>query len=255
MMQIQLIRHATLLMHINGKNLLADPFLADVGTFPPIPFTTNQTPIPLVALPAGITAAGVVAKTDAVLVTHMHQDHWDPHTQELLPKNTPVYCQPADEATVRNEQGFTNAMPVGDTATWNGVTIHRTNGRHGAPGIAEKIGPVSGYVLNDVYIAGDTIWCDDVKQAIDTYHPKHIIVNGGGGRMDLDQSGGHPIVMNIKDVITVCKYAPEAKVYVVHLENTNHSRETRADIKKAIAEAGLSAQCFVPADGETFLTV
>jgi len=254
-MQIQLIRHATLLMHLNGKNLLIDPFLSDVGTFPPIPLTTNQTPIPLVPLPTGITAAGVLAQTDAVLVTHMHQDHWDPHTQELLPKNTPVYCQPADETTVRKEQGFVNAVPVGDTATWNGIMIHRTSGRHGAPGIAERIGPVSGYVINDVYIAGDTIWCDDVKEAIDTYRPKHIIVNGGGGRMDLDQNGGHPIVMNIKDVITVCNYAPEAKVYVVHLENTNHSRETRADIKEAIAAAGLSARCFVPADGEIFLTV
>lgn len=45
------------------------------------------------------------------------------------------------------------------------------------------------------------------------------------------------------------------KVYVVHLENTNHSRETRADIRKAITEAGLSVQCFVPAYGEIFLTV
>ncbi|NQX39444.1 hypothetical protein SAMN05421820_102179 [Pedobacter steynii] len=47
----------------------------------------------------------------------------------------------------------------------------RTGGQDGVGEIGKMMGIVSGYVIRHeqemVYIAGDTIWCDEVKAALD----------------------------------------------------------------------------------------
>jgi hypothetical protein len=49
------------------------------------------------------------------------------------------------------------------------------------------MGRVSGFILKAVgeptmYITGDTIWCEEVKKALDIYRPEVTIVNAGGAR-------------------------------------------------------------------------
>lgn len=43
------------------------------------------------------------------------------------------------------------------------LELTRTRGRHGHGPEAAELGPVSGFVVGDLYIAGDTIWCPDVE--------------------------------------------------------------------------------------------
>ena len=57
--------------------------------------------------------------------------------------------------------------PVHDDATLGDLLIARTDGHHGTGEIGEQMAPVSGFVLHapgepSVYIAGDTILCDEV---------------------------------------------------------------------------------------------
>jgi len=123
-------------------------------------------------------------------------------------------------------------------------------GEHGTGAIGQLMGIVSGYVIShgneNIYLAGDTIWCREVQEALDKYQPDVIVLNGGGARFQ----AGDAIVMTIPDVLNVCNYAPEAQVLVVHLETVNHSSETRAQVKAALASNGLSGRCIVPDDGE-----
>ena len=93
-----------------------------------------------------------------------------------------------------------------------------------------------------VYVAGDTIWCDDVRAAIDEHRPDVIVVNAGGARF----TEGDPIVMTADDVVATARHA-DGHVVAVHLEAINHCLETRADLRARLAAEGLDVS--VPADG------
>ena len=74
-----------------------------------------------------------------------------------------------------------------------------------------------------MYVAGDTIWCDEVAAALEQHHPHTVVVNASGARF----LTGDPIVMDTRDVARV-REATDARVVVVHLEAINHCVEPRA---------------------------
>lgn len=247
-MEIRLVRHATLLVTFLGRRLLVDPMLADAGAAPPVANSPNQRPNPLVPLP--MQAGDVVAGVEAVLVTHTHRDHWDDAAAAALPKHLPVFCQTEDEAKFP-EAGFTDVRPVRDVAQWNGIAIHRTAGQHGSGEVARRLAPVSGFVLRGagepvLYIAGDTIWCRDVEQALREYDPAVTVVNAGAAQF----LEGGPITMTADDVATVARAAPSTRVVAVHMEAINHCVLRRADLATAIERAGLTSRVAIPNDGE-----
>jgi hypothetical protein len=112
-------------------------------------------------------------------------------------------------------------------------------GVHGTGAIGEAMGAVSGRVIDGIYLAGDTIWCDEVAAALEHHRPRAVVVHGGGARFD----EGDPIVMDAADVRRV-REATDATVVVVHLEALNHCVEPRS-LYRSIDGV------LVPDDGET----
>jgi L-ascorbate metabolism protein UlaG (beta-lactamase superfamily) len=233
--RLTLVRNATLVLELDGRRVLVDPMLDDAGARPPIENTANTRRNPLVPLP--VPADELVRDLDAVLVTHLHEDHFDETAARLLPHDVPVFCQPEDEETLA-ALGL-DARPVEAALDWDGLRIARTGGRHGTGEIAELLAPVSGFVLGGLYVAGDTIWCDEVEAAIAEHGPSVAVVNGSGARF----LEGDPIVMTTDDVREVVARVPT--VVVVHLEAINHCPDTRQEVRAAVPEA------LVPEDGET----
>ncbi|HST16588.1 MAG TPA: MBL fold metallo-hydrolase [Gaiellaceae bacterium] len=233
-MRLTLVRNATLLLESSGKRILVDPALDDAGARPPIENTPNQERNPLVPLP--LSAERVVEGIDGVIVTHLHKDHFDDRAAALLDRRIPVLTQPASLDALRS-QGFESATD--DPDGWLGLEVARTGGRHGTGELGEALGPVSGFVLDRVYVAGDTIWCDEVREELERHRPRTIVVNGGGARF----LEGDPIVMTADDVRAV-RAATDAAVVVVHLEAINHCLERR-DVYRSIDGA------LVPDDGES----
>jgi L-ascorbate metabolism protein UlaG (beta-lactamase superfamily) len=234
--RLRLIRHATVVLSTGGKTILVDPMLDPAGARPPVENTPNQRRNPLVELPEPAEVA--VQGIDAVLVTHLHQDHLDSAAIRLLPKDVPLFCAPGDAETLRGH-GFTDLRPVDEVVDWDGVPITRTDGVHG------PLGPSPGFVIGSLYIAGDTIWCDEVRAALDAHRPEAIVVNASGARF----LEGGPLVMTVDDVVAVARYAPDAHVVAVHLEAINHCLETRADLHQRLHDEGLTSQVTVPEDG------
>jgi L-ascorbate metabolism protein UlaG (beta-lactamase superfamily) len=76
-LKLRLIRHATLWLQYAEVNFLIDPMFADAWVNPPIINSTNDRRNPLVPLPMAIDDLHC---PDAVLVTHLHRDHWDEAT-------------------------------------------------------------------------------------------------------------------------------------------------------------------------------
>jgi len=247
-MKLHLIRHATLLLEYNGQNLLIDPMLDEIGARPPIEDSPNPRNNPLVDLPA--PPSEVIAGADAVMVTHTHSDHWDATAAKLLPKAIPLFGQPEDEPKFR-AQGFTGVRSIHAPIYWKGIEISRTGGQHGTGEIAKMLAPVSGFVLQaaelpTLYIAGDTIWCAEVQNTLQKYHPKVIVLNTGGARF----LEGDPITMTADDVIQTCKAAPNAQIVAVHMEAINHCLLTRADLAFQCQAARVIHQVAIPQDGD-----
>jgi L-ascorbate metabolism protein UlaG (beta-lactamase superfamily) len=246
-MHLRLIRNATLRLELDGRQLLVDPMLDPAGARPPVEDTESDRRNPLVELPEPPEV--VVAGIDAVLVTHMHRDHFDDTAAELLPKDVPVFCQPEDADRLRGH-GFTDVRPVESTAELDGITLTRTPARHGSGATAEAMAPVSGFVLRNgagrtLYIAGDTVLYDAVEAVLDEHRPDVVVLNTGAARL----RGSERIVMNADDVVAVARRVPDARVVAVHLDAINHCMQTRADVHQRLHEQELTDRVTVPEDG------
>lgn len=249
-MKLQLWRNATLELNIDGISVLIDPMLGEKGSLGKFPMTDNELLNPLTDLPFGeeelITK---LAKTDAVAVTHLHPDHWDTKAIQLIDKRKPILC-PEIIADQIIQQGFENVIPINNHIQWKGIDIFLTQGRHGVGEIGEKMGTVNGFVFRkdhqSVYIAGDSIWYSGIAEEIDRYQPQHIVVAGGAAKFSV----GEPIIMTSEDIIKVCEYAPDASVWVTHLETVSHCREDRKFIQQKINEKGLERRVIILNDGE-----
>jgi L-ascorbate metabolism protein UlaG (beta-lactamase superfamily) len=248
-MRLTLVRHATVLVSLAGRRLLVDPMLDPAAARPPVHDTPNRRRNPLVELP--MPDHEVVDGVDAVLVTHLHEDHFDATAAATLDKDMQLVCQPEDLAEL-SHRGFERIQAVLGETVYDAVRLTRTAGRHGSGAIADALAPVSGFVLRAAgepvtYLAGDTVWCDEVAAALDRHRPEVVVVNAGGARF----LEGDPITMTGTDVAHVARAAPQATIVAVHLEAINHCVEERAQLRATLEAEGVAGRVRIPADGET----
>lgn len=184
--RITQIRNATLHIAYGGVRFLVDPMLSDRHSWPGFEGSVNsEERNPLVHLPM---TKEEILDVDAVIVTHLHEDHWDEEARKGLPKALPIFAQSdADAATIR-EEGFSDVRVLSDKSNFNGVQLVKTAGRHGTDAHYAKIGSLLGEAcgvvfkkagLETIYLAGDTIWHDRVATVLKTHRPDVAILNTG----------------------------------------------------------------------------
>jgi len=242
-MTIHHLRHACSILSFNGKRILIDPMLAARGSYPPIPMTRNPRKNPLVDFPCDYRE---LLPVDGILVTHLHNDHFDRTAQRELPRDIPVLCQ-AEDSQQFKEWGFTHVEGIKEKTQWLDLECQRFPGTHGGGIFKRKLGCSSSYLLQSpagpsLYITGDTLLKAKVKTRLKKFSPNIVLANGGGARIKL----GGKITMNSKDILRISRMLPEAEIIAVHMESLNHCFDSRESLENIKGERKI----WIPKDGE-----
>ncbi|WP_436858894.1 MBL fold metallo-hydrolase [Citrobacter tructae] len=254
-MNITHIRNATQLITFGGQTFLVDPILAPKGTYPGFPGTARaEIRNPTVDLPCDIET---LLEADALIVTHLHLDHWDEFASRAVPKDKPIYVQNARDAQILREQGFTALTVLTENTTLGEITLRKTHGQHGSdrlyaiPAMAERMGEACGVILEHpqektLFLVGDTIWRDEVEANMRHYQPGVVVLNAGFAHV----IGFGPIVMGAEDVLKTHFTLPEAKIVAIHMEAINHCLLTRAALRNYARDNQIAEYLQVPEDGD-----
>lgn len=264
-MKFTQIRSALSIVDFANVRFLIDPMLSAKFTMPAVPMTLNCAPgNPTTDLPANFSTVKSLANVDAVIVTHLHFDHFDDAAKKLLPKTVPVFAQSENDAREIAAAGFTDVRVLEKNGSdFKTVRLFKTDCEHGKSDLVmcagyEKVGfsaeasgvvfaaNVPGLERQSFYLAGDTVFSSAVINAIEKYRPGIIAVNAAGAEFPR----GHLLIMNEYDVLTLMRRYPELDVIATHLDGVSHATVSSDELRAFAATNGL-ARLRIPAAGET----
>ncbi|SHG52725.1 L-ascorbate metabolism protein UlaG, beta-lactamase superfamily [Jatrophihabitans endophyticus] len=189
-MSLQFVGTATTVLRIGPFTLLTDPNFLHRGQRAYLGhglWSTRRTE-PALSIPQ-------LPHLDAVVLSHLHGDHWDRVARRGLPRDLPIVTTPkAARALLR--QGFHAAQAL---PTWGAthlvrdghvLTVTATPGRHGTGVAGLLLPPVMGSVLDHTapdgstlrtYISGDTVFVDELRTIPERFPDIDVAVLHLGG--------------------------------------------------------------------------
>ena len=248
------IRNATTKLIYNGVTILVDPFLAPKAYYPgfdgaPTPEQKKQR-VPLVDLPMSIEE--IIKDLEVVIITHTHYDHWDEWAAKEIPKNVTIFVQNESDKKIVQGQGFKDARIVGNNTPFKGISITKIKAHHAPKGM--NFDECMGFILKapgqkTIYFTGDTIWFDQVENALKNHKPDIIIINGADTRYEWFSGS---TMMGPEDIKKMYKMCKDSIIIPVHMDSYPHCTYTTKTMKKFVEEHKFQDRVIVPVDGEKF---
>jgi L-ascorbate metabolism protein UlaG (beta-lactamase superfamily) len=182
--------NATTLLRLGGFTLLTDPNFLHRGQRAYLGkglWTTRLTEPAL--------QPTQLPDLDAILLSHLHADHWDRIATRHLDKDTPVITTPA-AASALGRRGFRGTA---DLRPWQQHELSRGEetlritsvpGVHGPGLVGKLLPPVMGSVLELVregrvdwrgYISGDTVFRPELAEVLERCGPLDVVIPHLGG--------------------------------------------------------------------------
>ncbi|MBK9924776.1 MAG: MBL fold metallo-hydrolase [Anaerolineales bacterium] len=235
-MNIQLthISTATLLMEIGSLRILTDPVFDPAGGQYAFGYGTSS-----VKLTEPATPADALGKIDAVLLSHdHHEDNLDRAGRALLPKAGKVITTRAGEKRLNG-----NALGLGP---WQSTTLKAQDveikvtavpARHGTLGSHILVGETTGFVLEwqgqkhgALYISGDTVWFNGLREIGQRFKIGTAIVHIGGVQFPI--MGPIRFTFNAHEAIQIAQTLNPRTVIPIHYEGWKHFKETETAARK-----------------------
>lgn len=257
-MKLKQIRNATMIITYAEKRFLIDPMLAEKGAYPPFPMTYNQDlNNPTVALPVSMEE---ILDVDAVIITHIHLDHFDETAVEVIPKDMKIFAQNEDEADQLKGFGFKNVEVLREEGSeFFNIKLTKTYAKHYSDESIVSLfkemntaDEACGVIFNHsdekiLYLAGDTVWCEEVKEVLENTKPDVVVINAGNAQF-ID---GRYLIMSKEEFFKATECAKDAQFLATHMEAVNHAMLSRKELREYAEEKGFSDRLAIPADGET----
>jgi L-ascorbate metabolism protein UlaG (beta-lactamase superfamily) len=201
---VTFIGNATTLLRIGDFTVLTDPNFVPAGTRLHLGYGafTRRLLDPACTI-------GELPPYDAVLLSHLHADHFDGIAKDGLPRAMPIITTPDAKSTLRRWRfRAVRGLPTWETFDWSRGTqrlrVTAVPGRHG-PGLAGRLLPdvmgsivelqIDGVCRLRLYITGDTLFRPFLAEVANRFGDiDAMIVHLGGTRvlgmlltMDADQ--------------------------------------------------------------------
>ncbi|WP_262700268.1 MULTISPECIES: MBL fold metallo-hydrolase [Streptomyces] len=222
------VGNATLLIRYGTLTLLTDPNFLHRGQYAYLGKGLMSRRLTEPAL----SVSEIPSDLDAVVLSHLHGDHWDRVARRRLDRALPIITTPHASRRLQGVHGFSRATGL---PTWHDhvlvndrsqVRITALPGRH-APGRWQRLlPPVMGSLLDfgapgaaprlRVYITGDTLMFPGIHEIARRYPDVHLaVVHLGGTRLP----GGLIVTMDALQGAGLVKAVRPERVLPVHYDD------------------------------------
>jgi L-ascorbate metabolism protein UlaG (beta-lactamase superfamily) len=229
----------TALIEVGGWRLLTDPTFDPPGGSYRFGWGTGSRKLTGPAI-----AAAELGPIDAVLLSHdHHDDNLDAAGRALLPSAGTVITTVPGAQRLGDGRGLepwaSTRLEAPDRPL---IEVTATPCRHGPPLSRPIVGDVIGFALRwdgqehgVLWISGDTVLYDGVRQVADRLHVGTALLHLGGVRFPI--SGPVRYTMTAKQAVELCRLVQPRTVIPIHYEGWKHFREGRDAIERELAKA------------------
>ncbi len=251
-MKITQIRNATIIIEYKDKHILVDPMLSRKGELARWRYIGSNQKNPLVDLPQNFNELS--KRITHALITHCqkgHADHLDKRGKTFLRDNqVNVFSTFHDKKYLRKKGLLVTALKKDDDKFFDGV-IEQVQARHAKGFLTPFMEHGVGYYIKlpkspSIYLMGDTILTDTIREFIKKNQPDYIIAPTGVAKFDI----GSPLLLPTEDILELFKIA-KGKIIANHMDALDHCRLSREGLKKLLKESDLLERVIIPDDGES----
>jgi L-ascorbate metabolism protein UlaG (beta-lactamase superfamily) len=230
----------TVLIEVGGWRLLTDPTFDPPGRKYNFGWGTSSVKLAGPTIPAD-----QLGPIDAVLLSHdHHDDNLDAAGRALLPSAGVVVTTAAGAKRLGGQaRGLENWARTRLTAPERpAIEVTATPCRHGPPLSHPIVGDVIGFALGwegqehgVLWISGDTVLYDGVRQVADRLQVDTAILHLGGVRFPV--TGPLRYTLTAHEAVELCRLVHPRQVIPIHYEGWKHFREGREAVERELAKA------------------
>ncbi|MBU2952714.1 MBL fold metallo-hydrolase [Marinobacter sp. F3R08] len=253
-MKITQIRNATIIIEIDQGRILIDPMLSRKSTLPKLKYYKSKHRNPLVELPEAFEE--LKGSIEYAMITHCqkgHFDHLDRAGVRWLEKNNiKTFCTLHDYSYL-NKKGINTQLLKDKCSPFFNGTVEQVPAKHTTGWLTPFMEHGTGYYIKlpnqpSLYLMGDTILTDDIRQFVAINQPDYIVAPTGKAQFDI----GAPLLLNEEEILELASLS-EGKIIANHMDALDHCRITRSDLSALVKKHDLLKKFVIPNDGETLI--
>lgn len=255
---VQFIGTATVLLRFKGITIMTDPNFLHKGDHVHLGYglTAERLTNPAIELDR-------LPPIDLVLLSHMHEDHFDKLVQQKLDRNLPIVTTESSAKTLR-KLGFRKVFVL---ATWQSLEVTKGKasilatampGRHGPLPVSALLPAVMGCMLDfrdgagagyRLYVSGDTMVNKDIEEIPRRFPDVDLaLLHLGGTRL----LGVVTVTMDAADGVRMVKLIAPRRAIPIHYNDYDVFKSPLSDFQRAIEKEGLGDRITYLKQGDSY---